>query len=248
MWDELNRWWLGNRKLRPQPPEHVVMEAPSDSENDSRPSRADDIAEVENSLPTAQSADTRQSIKAEEPIPEPGGAEAWLDPSNSASAALDDDADSDPLSPLDRGLDPACSAADEAMVGLNDEPARELDESCPADWSDPDALLAGPLGGHPTRPRGRRLTRPELEKLVTLTPQQRLAILDCWQRSGLPAKDFAPLVGVSRHTLYAWKQRFERLGAAAFADQPRGAKKGSRLPDATRRAIIALKESQPDCG
>ena len=134
------------------------------------------------------------------------------------------------------------------MVGPDDEPAQELDESSPADWNDSDAILAGPLGGLPTRPRGRRLARPELEKLATLTPQQRLAILDCWQRSGLPAKDFAPLVGVSRHTLYAWKQRFERLGAAAFAEQPRGAKKGSRLPDATRRAIVALKESQPDWG
>jgi transposase InsO family protein len=92
------------------------------------------------------------------------------------------------------------------------------------------------------------LTRLELEKLATLTPQQRLAILDCWQRSSLPAKDFAPLVGVSRHTLYAWKQRFERLGSAAFLDQPHGAKKGSRLPEATRRAIVALKESQPDWG
>ena len=248
MWDELNRWWLGHRKPRPQPPEQVGVEAPPDSENDSRSSRADDVAQVENSLPTAQPADTRQSIKVEDPIPAPGGAEAWLDPSILARAAHADDTDCDPSGPLDRELDPARSAADERMVGPDDEPAQELDESSPADWNDSDAILAGPLGGLPTRPRGRRLARPELEKLATLTPQQRLAILDCWQRSGLPAKDFAPLVGVSRHTLYAWKQRFERLGAAAFAEQPRGAKKGSRLPDATRRAIVALKESQPDWG
>jgi transposase InsO family protein len=81
-----------------------------------------------------------------------------------------------------------------------------------------------------------------------LTPQQRLAILNCWQRSGLPAKDFAPLVGCSQHTLYSWKQRFERLGAAGFANQPGGAKKESRLPDATRRVIVALKESQSAWG
>jgi transposase len=248
MWDELNRWWLGHRKPGPQPPEQVEVGARPDSENDPRSSCNDDVSQVENPLPTAPPADTRQSIRAEESIPEPGGSEAWLDPSNSAAAAHDDDADSDPSEPLDREFDPARSAADERMVGLGDELAPELDESYSADWNDQDAVVAGPLGGYPTRPRGRRLTRPELEKLATLTPQQRLAVLDCWRCSGLPAKDFAPLVGVSRHTLYAWKQRFERLGAAGFVNQPRGAKTGSRLPDATRRAILALKESQPNWG
>ncbi len=38
--------------------------------------------------------------------------------------------------------------------------------------------------------------------------QTRLKILDTWMRSGLPAGDFAPLVNVSKHTLYVWKQRF----------------------------------------
>jgi hypothetical protein len=33
--------------------------------------------------------------------------------------------------------------------------------------------------------------------------------LDTWRRSGLPAGDFA-LVGLSKHTLYVWKKRFER--------------------------------------
>jgi hypothetical protein len=31
-----------------------------------------------------------------------------------------------------------------------------------------------------------------------------LLVLDTWMKSGLPAGDFAPLVGVSKHTLYAW--------------------------------------------
>jgi hypothetical protein len=31
---------------------------------------------------------------------------------------------------------------------------------------------------------------------------------------GLPVGDFAPLVGRSRHTLYAWKKRFDEHGAA----------------------------------
>ena len=38
--------------------------------------------------------------------------------------------------------------------------------------------------------------------------EQRLLILDAWQRSGLPARDFAPW-SASRHTLYAWKKKFE---------------------------------------
>jgi hypothetical protein len=37
------------------------------------------------------------------------------------------------------------------------------------------------------------------EQRPPLTPQQRPLILDAWARSGLPAADFAPLVGVSRH-------------------------------------------------
>ncbi len=117
-----------------------------------------------------------------------------------------------------------------------------------ADEDELDNLEPSPLTGRRARPRGRRLTRPELEKQAALTPEQRLAVLDCWRRSGLPAKDFAPLVGVSRHTLYAWKQRFERLGAAGFVDQPRGSKKGSRLPDVTQQAILEIKKSQPDWG
>ena len=45
---------------------------------------------------------------------------------------------------------------------------------------------------------------------VSLTPEQRLLLLDTWRRCGLPAGDFAALVGVSRHTLYLWKSKFEK--------------------------------------
>jgi hypothetical protein len=48
---------------------------------------------------------------------------------------------------------------------------------------------------------GRQLVRPEEAKPAAYTPQQRLMILDCWQRRGLPAKDFATLVGISRNIL-----------------------------------------------
>jgi transposase len=75
-----------------------------------------------------------------------------------------------------------------------------------------------------------------------------LLLLDTWRRSGLPARDFAPLVGVSRHTLYAWKKKFEAEGPAGLMDRPRGGPEGSRLPDLTRRAILMLKETNPDWG
>ena len=41
---------------------------------------------------------------------------------------------------------------------------------------------------------------------MTLSPDRR-RILDRWDRSGLSASAFAPLVGVSPWTLYAWRQR-----------------------------------------
>ena len=49
--------------------------------------------------------------------------------------------------------------------------------------------------------RGRRLVAKPATPTPPLTPQQRLLILDTWQRSGLPAGDFAPLVGVSKFDL-----------------------------------------------
>jgi transposase InsO family protein len=73
-------------------------------------------------------------------------------------------------------------------------------------------------------------------------------ILDCWLRSGLPAKEFATLVGVSKHTLYAWKQRFTQQGPAGLLEQPRGARSGSHLPELTKRTILLLKQAHPEWG
>jgi transposase len=97
--------------------------------------------------------------------------------------------------------------------------------------------------------RGKSLAKPEDNpRLVQFTPEQRLLILDSWKRSGLPAGDFAPLVGLSGHKLYAWKTRFEADGPAGLMDKVRGRQKGSRLPEVTKRAIIMLKEANPDWG
>jgi len=110
---------------------------------------------------------------------------------------------------------------------------------------------AGP--GPAPRPAGRsrhgkRLVPEPAEPRPPLTPQQRLLILDAWSRSGLPAADFAPLVGVSRHTLYLWKKRFDEHGPAGLTDRPRGGPDGSRLPEVTKRTILLLKQSHPDWG
>ena len=98
--------------------------------------------------------------------------------------------------------------------------------------------------------RGRRLVKPEdaAAAKINVSPQQRLLILDTWRRSGLPAADFAELVNLSKHTLYAWKKRFEEQGPAGLMDQPRGTKAGSRLPELTKRTILMLKESNPGWG
>jgi transposase InsO family protein len=131
---------------------------------------------------------------------------------------------------------------------LPDHPEQSADAEEPIPGLDAhdDPLCPGPRLQQPRR--GRRLARPDVQPVTKLSFHQRLLLLDAWRRSGLPAGDFAPLVGLSRHTLYLWKQRFDRLGPAGLADQPKGAATGSRLPEVTRRAIIMLKEAHPDWG
>jgi transposase len=87
------------------------------------------------------------------------------------------------------------------------------------------------------------LVQKSRAKTAPLTTAQPLLVLDTWRRSGLPAGDLAALVGLSKHTLYAWKKKFDQQGPAGLMDQPRGAPAGSRLPDLTRRTILLLKES-----
>jgi transposase InsO family protein len=95
--------------------------------------------------------------------------------------------------------------------------------------------------------KGRRLVRPE-ERQPAFKPEQRLLILDSWLRSGLPAGDFATLVGISKHTLYGWKKRFDEVGPGGLVDQQRGAGRGSRVAEVTKRSILMLKQGHPDWG
>jgi transposase len=94
----------------------------------------------------------------------------------------------------------------------------------------------------------RRTLAPAVPKIEALRPEQRLLLLDTWQRSGLPAADFAALVGLSKFTLYAWKKKFEQEGPAGLMDKPKGGPAGSRLPELTKRTILMLKQANPDWG
>jgi transposase InsO family protein len=116
-----------------------------------------------------------------------------------------------------------------------------------------------PLRGPRSRPRlpyGQGWRKSPDAKPAPATPpapdrqsgEVRLKILDTWMRSGLPAGDFAPLVNVSKHTLYSWKQRFEDDGPAGLMDRPKGSGRGSRLPDITKRAILLMKQMHQDWG
>jgi transposase InsO family protein len=121
------------------------------------------------------------------------------------------------------------------------------DEPSSTDWESFAGPTPLPRGVTPKTKR-RRLTLPEVLPSPEITPPRRLLILDTWRRSGLPAADFAVLVGVSKHTLYAWKKRFEEEGPGGLMDRPRGSVKGSKLPDLTKRAILMMKEANPDWG
>jgi transposase len=112
-----------------------------------------------------------------------------------------------------------------------------------------------PFGASPARLAGRgptparRLVSPQEAAASNrkLTPEQKLLILDTWQRSGLPVTDFAALVGINRATLYGWKKRFEELGPAGLGDQPRK-KPAGKVPDLTKRTILMLKKANPQWG
>jgi transposase InsO family protein len=104
-------------------------------------------------------------------------------------------------------------------------------------------------GGNRRTGGGKRLVKAAAgdTKGLSLTGQQRLLILDTWRRSGLPAGDFAELVGVSKHTLYSWTKRFEEDGPAGLMERPRSAG-GCKVSDVTKRSILMLKQDHPDWG
>lgn len=98
-----------------------------------------------------------------------------------------------------------------------------------------------------TRSRVARTISPVAKRGTEFTGEQRLLVLDCWFRSQLAATDFAPLVGISTASLYAWRRKFEEEGPAGLLGHKRGMR-GSQLPEPTKRAILMMKEAHPDWG
>jgi len=140
------------------------------------------------------------------------------------------------------------------------EPAGDADGGVAPDEFTPGSESAGtpvPVPGRP--PRGGKMRAAREPKATTMaslgeaakgayTVEQKLLVLDVWNRSKLPLADFSPLVGISPHTLQAWKKRFEEEGPEGLLDRPRGRKEGSQVDETTRRAILVIKESRPEYG
>lgn len=123
----------------------------------------------------------------------------------------------------------------------------ENDED-PGESEDKVRLRLPRLGG---RRKGQTLTRKsdDRERRRPLTAKDKLYILDAWVRSKLPAGDFAPIVGVSKFSLYSWKKLFAEDGPAGLVPKPRGrSKKSAPVVELTKRAILMLKEANPDYG
>ena len=156
------------------------------------------------------------------------------------------------MSPSDTPFESeATEASDhEPVVYLDDEAELEPDEAqAEPREPEPEPLpRRPPLSGVGTRGGSRKSrARSKQKPKRVYTAEERLLILDTWLRSGLPAKDFCGLVDVSKHSLYAWKKRFEEDGPAGLEDKPRR-RSGSRLSEATRRAILMLKQAHPEWG
>jgi transposase InsO family protein len=108
--------------------------------------------------------------------------------------------------------------------------------------------LTGPRRGRPPKVRTLKKSADEPPPRQ-LTPKERLQILDMWERSALPACDFAPLVGVEPYTLRSWRRRFEEHGPAGLEDRLRAASTtNQKLSDLTRRAILMMKKAHPEYG
>ena len=153
---------------------------------------------------------------------------SWIDPQFRVPGedAASDDQHDDTVVILD---------GDEAPAGAYPHRRRQLPYG--RGFVKPEGTVAPPKASGGPRPRG-----------ATTAGQTRVQILDTWMRSGLPAGDFAPLVKVSKHTLYEWKRRFEAEGPAGLMDRVRGAPRGSRMSETTKRAILMMKQMHPDWG
>jgi len=230
------------------------------SESSSSPARPP--AEAGESCPPSDTADDESSAPVIMPEPDDLAAEspdagASLappcqadDPADALASQVIDSLDTSMLeeaTPVEQTLPPEAAepSGDSVTEEVNlPEEVGGLSPDEIADWEEDPPPAPPKLVG---RQRG-TLSKPAEKQRTAISPPQKLLLLDTWLRSGLPARDFGALVNVSRHTLYSWKRRFEQQGPAGLMDAPRGSKKGSRLPELTKRTILMLKQAHPDWG
>ena len=196
---------------------------------------ADDVEHVE-VAPPERAAD-EQTPRAELPGGEPQDSPSRLTPLAGCGVEADDESKADArLSAVDSAPPPVVTPS---PAVASDQPSDQLLD---------EVEVFARAASRPRRTRVRRMVKPAEKAKATFSPEQRILLLDTWRRSGLPAKDFAALVGISKHTLYKWKQQFERHGPEGLMGQQRGSAPGSRLPEVTKRTILMLKEAHPDWG
>ncbi|MFC1582494.1 helix-turn-helix domain-containing protein [Planctomycetota bacterium] len=136
----------------------------------------------------------------------------------------------------------------EAEGGRSPSGASEAGVRDPSGWCLSGDLDLSGLRDLVGRNRGPSLKTQKQLRTTRLTAEQRLLMLDTWQRSGLPAKDFAGIVGVSSHTLSSWKRRFEKEGPEGLIFNRQKKRGSSRLPELTKRTILMIKQANPDFG
>ena len=235
MWERL---WSGASKTEPlaEPPgseEDMVKKPTAQTEANALPSvvEASGQAELDGCVSQDANGEAASSVGQEvsrdqalaNPLVPPGGSPKFSDGAPIEQEQVESDEPEEQAAPV--------PSPDSYVDATPQKGSDELPFRRP--------LLAG-------RRPGRRLVKP-VEK-PSLSPQQRLLLLDTWRRSGLPAGDFAAMVGLSKHTLYAWKKSFDRDGPAGLMEKPRGGPKGSKLPDLTKRTILMLKQANPEWG
>ncbi len=241
MWNELNRILGVNRKDGLSEPEGVRDAAAPEPGHE--PDTAGGAAAAQSQSERERHEPARMALpKNSAPATDDGLGVSPVDDAEWARIIAEESSfDADPVESAAFEWDPAESDGGD-LPRPGDGPATVSEEPRPFGFALPSAGRRKPVG--------RRLVKlePGADKSPAHKPEQRLLILDCWQRSGLPAKDFADLVGISKHTLYGWKKAFTQDGPAGLMARQRGAKTGSRLPELTQRSILMLKQAHPDWG
>ena len=194
-------------------------------------------------------------MKQEIPNAKSVGGNKRVDASASEAGSLPENADFSPSAPVFSSPDHVSGSLAEDSVESKGEteeiPGLNLEapggEPGPVEALAKHIRLKGPGQGYK---RSTTLTKPvEATESRAYSPTQRILILDAWLRSGLPAGDFGPLVGVSNKTLYRWRKMFDEYGPEGLDETRKTAKPpSSKLPEYTKRAILMIKERHPDYG